>query len=198
MAPQQQDLMHQQIEELWKNAGSPATLDGFRKQFFEFQFEHDIPFSECLTNFRFKRKHEDDAAVEEDPEDVDTFVDYVLSINTIDLLLLSVHNAMAGMSTTNLKNLWAVVIDSDHRPLDSRPKQLKKDEDDDSSDEDDENDDEPLEYENYRKFKETLLTFDQLDVIRALLSGARRGVLQLSKLTVVHVFANISDGHTSN
>ena len=176
---QQRGDMDARIEDLWRDSGEPGDLDDFITQFYRFQTCNHLTFQKCLEDFRFKRRHNSssDDSDDDDEEPTDSFVNGPLSIDTLDVLLLTVHNCLAGTSNTNIQTLWQIVLDA---------------EDLDSEDDDDE--EEPPTYEVSR-FKDFILNYDQLEVYRSLFASCRRGTIKLTKITLANLMGNMEDAY---
>lgn len=179
---QQRVDMDEKIEDLWKKTGKIGLLVDFIRSFYQFQSQNNLPFQECLETFRMKRKRDEDS--EDSEKDSQSFVDYPLSMNTINLLLQTIHNSIAGVSPTGLQQLWKTVLESDRGPIDDKAN--------DSSDDNDDDVNEPR-YEMVTRFKPGSLNYDQLELIRSLLSASRRKTIKLKKITLGNVFLNIEE-----
>ena len=172
---QQRGNMDSKIEELWRKSLVSCDLDDFIKQFYGYQQIKSLTFAKCLEVFRYERpdSSDDESSDDGEEEPTDSFVNGPLSMNTVDTLLLTIHECMTDTSNTNLQCLWKIVLDAEDLGSDDH-------------------DETPPTYE-IKRLNEFNLTYEHLEVLRSLLSACRRGTIKLTKITLANVMGNIED-----
>ena len=135
-------------------------------------------------------EEEEQMTTDDGEPDEEPLVNIPISLNTIDSILLSVHNAIAGMSRVTLQDLWNIVASSDQKKKEKYEIDYKNSNESESSSEESSEDDELV---VKGKPRSRSLSLDKLETIRSLFSAARRGSLTLSKKTVFNLFVDIEN-----
>ena len=198
-----------QAQGVWYAQKQPGNFEDFFDAIYDEYSTSDKNYEEVLSTFKFKKDGESeeeansgtDEEVEEatDDENMSTdeekdefeqqsLINCPISLNTIDSILLLVHNAIAGMSKVTLQALWSVIANSDQKKKERFDIDYKNAVDTDTSSQ---SSDAEEELTTTATPQSRSLSFEKLEIIRSLFSGARRGSLTLSKKTVFYLFVDI-------